>query len=159
MREHLLKKIVSTVQITGILNPGYRKLHTVAFTNGCFDILHRGHIYYLSKIREKADILIIGLNSDNSVHRLKGPGRPVQDQQTRAEILASLFFVDFVILFAEETPIRLITLIRPDLLVKGGDYRAEDIVGYEEVTSYGGRVETIPFLEGYSSSDLIKRIK
>jgi len=131
---------------------------TIGFTNGCFDILHRGHIEYLHAAAELADILIIGLNSDSSVRKLKGPARPVQDEQSRSLILSSLFFVDFVILFSEETPHRLISSIEPDVLIKGGDYKPEEIVGYDIVTRKGGRVVTIPFIEGYSSSSIIRKL-
>ena len=159
MFESIQNKIISFDRVSVILNESFRASHKIAFTNGCFDILHRGHIHYLSLSRRKADILVIGLNSDDSVRRLKGIGRPVKDQQTRAEILASMEFVSLVIIFEEDTPLELIKIVRPDLLIKGGDYRVEDIVGYKEVISYGGKVETIPFLEGYSTTDIIKRMQ
>jgi D-beta-D-heptose 7-phosphate kinase/D-beta-D-heptose 1-phosphate adenosyltransferase len=159
MPESLQQKIIRPEQTGTILSDTFRKKHTVAFTNGCFDILHRGHIHYLSRAREMADLLIVGLNSDHSVRRIKGPDRPVNDQQSRAEILASLFFVDYVIIFNEDTPLKLIQQIKPDLLVKGGDYKPEEIVGYEDVTSSGGRVETIPLLKGFSSSDILNHIR
>lgn len=158
MHKPIKDKIISAGQVPGILNEALRASKKIAFTNGCFDIIHRGHIHYLSKAREKADILVVGLNSDASVKRLKGANRPVKDEMTRAEVLASMQFIDYVILFGEDTPLKLITLVRPDILIKGGDYTIDDIVGYEEVMAYGGRVETIPFLEGYSSSDLIKKL-
>lgn len=158
MKKSYLDKILTINQLTGILNQSYRSAHRIAFTNGCFDILHRGHIHYLSSAREKSDILIVGLNSDESVRRLKGVNRPVNDQQARAEVLASLLFVDHVIIFDEDTPINLINTIHPDLLIKGGDYKPEDIVGFAEVNAYGGKVLTIPLLEGYSSSDIIDRM-
>ncbi len=131
----------------------------IVFTNGCFDILHAGHVDYLFKASALGDLLIVGLNTDESVRRLKGPGRPIQDQHARALILASLQYVNYVILFGEDTPLKLITAIQPDVLVKGSDYRAEDIVGYDVVTQHGGRVETIDFLEGYSTTSLIERIR
>ena len=134
------------------------KAYKIVFTNGCFDILHRGHIEYLAKASELGHILIIGLNSDASVKRLKGDTRPVQDEISRAMQLASLFFVDAVVLFEEDTPYELIKTISPDILVKGGDYRPETIVGYDIVTSKGGKVETIQFVDGYSTSSIIQKI-
>ncbi len=131
---------------------------SVAFTNGCFDIIHRGHIEYLYKASEMADILIIGMNSDDSVRRLKGPARPLQDQESRSLILASLYFVDFIILFSEDTPYNLISKVEPDVLVKGGDYKAEDIVGYDIVRKKGGQIITIPLTKGYSSSSIIRKL-
>ena len=159
MNSTIQDKIITVDQLPGIFSPALRSTHKIAFTNGCFDIIHRGHIHYLSKAREKADMLVVGLNTDASVKRLKGADRPFKDERTRAEVLASMQFIDYVILFGEDTPIKLINLVRPDILIKGGDYEIKDIVGSKEVISYGGRVETIPFLEGYSSSDLIKKIR
>ena len=112
----------------------------VVFTNGCFDILHRGHVEYLSKAADMGDVLVVGLNTDASVKRLKGEGRPINDEQARALVLASLSFVDAVVLFDEDTPYELIKALRPDVLVKGADYKPEEIVGYDIVTSYGGSV-------------------
>ena len=131
----------------------------VVFTNGCFDILHRGHIDYLAKAAGLADRLIIGLNSDRSVARLKGDGRPVIDENSRALLLASLFFVDAVVLFDEDTPEELIGNILPDFMVKGSDYLIEEIAGHQKVLAHGGKVETIPLLEGFSTSAIISRIK
>ena len=159
MHDLILNKIITKDALSVILNSDFRKKNKLAFTNGCFDILHRGHIYYLSLAKGKADILIVGLNSDESVSRLKGPDRPIQDQQTRAEILAAMQFIDYVVIFDEDTPLNLIDAVKPDLLIKGGDYKIAEIVGYDEVRAYGGLVETIPILEGYSSTSLIKRMK
>ena len=131
----------------------------VVFTNGCFDILHLGHIDYLIKARNLGDILIIGLNTDNSVKKLKGDNRPVNNQNARALLLASLEFVDFVILFDDETPSELIRTITPDVLVKGGDYKIETVVGADFVLNYGGSVEIIPFLKGYSTTGIIQNLK
>lgn len=131
----------------------------VVFTNGCFDILHLGHIDYLSKARELGDVLIIGLNTDKSVRDIKGSSRPITDEQSRATILASLTFVDAIILFGEETPYDLINSVQPDVLVKGSDYKAENIVGYDIVMAKGGEVKTIDFLPGYSTSAIEDRIK
>jgi D-glycero-beta-D-manno-heptose 1-phosphate adenylyltransferase len=127
----------------------------VVFTNGCFDILHRGHIEYLSKARDLGDVLVVGLNTDSSVKRIKGENRPVQDEASRAQILASLRFVEAVILFDEDTPYELISLIKPDVLVKGGDYTEETIVGADIVRANGGDVVTIPVVEGYSTSKIL----
>jgi rfaE bifunctional protein nucleotidyltransferase chain/domain len=131
----------------------------IVFTNGCFDILHRGHIDYLSKARAKGNVLIIGLNTDASVSRIKGAERPLQDEYSRALLLASLGFVDTVVLFDEDTPFELIKQVKPDVLVKGADYKPEDIVGYDIVTESGGRVETIDFLPGFSTSSIVHKIK
>jgi rfaE bifunctional protein nucleotidyltransferase chain/domain len=153
----IIQKTITLDKALNLLNPDFRKKNKMVFTNGCFDIIHRGHIYYLSKARELGDLLIVGLNSDASVAKLKGPGRPVNKQEARAEILGALAFVDYIIVFEQETPLDLISALEPDLLVKGGDYKVEDIVGYREVTSRGGSVVTIPLLEGYSSSSIIQR--
>ena len=155
--EEILKKIVPFDRVEGLFTDAFREQHKVVFTNGCFDLLHRGHIYYLSRARELGTLLVVGLNSDASVTRLKGPGRPVNDQQARAEVLGGLAFVDQVVIFSEDTPLNLIKAVRPHLLIKGGDYKVDEIVGYREVSSWGGRVETIPLLEGYSSTSNIQR--
>jgi rfaE bifunctional protein nucleotidyltransferase chain/domain len=130
----------------------------IVFTNGCFDILHLGHIDYLSKASELGNILIIGVNTDSSVSRIKGPQRPLQDQESRSVILASLKFVDAVVLFDEDTPYELIRQIQPDILVKGADYKPEEIVGYDIVMAKGGKVITLDFLPGYSTSGIEKKI-
>lgn len=132
---------------------------TIAFTNGVFDILHEGHIKILSQAASFADVLIIGVNSDASVKRLKGNGRPVNNQQSRSLILASLIMTDAVIVFEEDTPLNLIKSIMPDVLVKGGDYSPETIVGANEVISNGGRVEIIPLEEGFSTTGIIEKMK
>lgn len=139
----------------------------IVFTNGCFDILHKGHVTYLSKAADLGDHLVVGLNSDASVKRLKGEGRPVKDEESRAFILASLECVSAVILFEEDTPLELIEKIRPDVLVKGGDYDPsctdsndpKYIVGSDFVRSYGGEVQTISFVDGHSSTKLIDKMK
>ncbi len=131
----------------------------IVFTNGCFDLLHRGHIEYLSKAADFGDMLIIGLNTDASVSRIKGSHRPIQDESSRAHIMAALEFVDLVIYFDEDTPYDLIKIVQPDILVKGADYKAEDIVGYDIVTAKGGQVKTIEFLDGYSTSAIENKIK
>ncbi|AEB09837.1 rfaE bifunctional protein [Desulfobacca acetoxidans DSM 11109] len=131
----------------------------VVFTNGCFDLLHIGHIRYLKAARALGDFLIVGVNNDASVRRLgKGPTRPLVPQDERAEILAALESVDGVVLFSEDTPLQLIQTLRPDVLVKGGDYAPEGIIGRSEVLSWGGKVQVIPFVPGRSTSGLIARI-
>ncbi len=130
----------------------------IVFTNGCFDILHLGHIDYLSKAKDLGGLLIIGLNTDESVRRIKGNNRPIQDEISRAMVLASLGFVDFVVFFGEDTPYNLIKITQPDILVKGADYKPEDIVGYDIVKNKGGEIVTIEYLEGYSTSAIEKRI-
>ncbi len=130
----------------------------VVFTNGCFDIIHQGHIDYLSKAADLGNRLIIGVNTDRSVSAIKGIHRPIQDEYSRMMILAAMEFVDAVILFDEDTPINLINAIIPDKLVKGSDYKPADIVGYQTVVENGGSVETIDFLEGFSTSNIEKKI-
>jgi rfaE bifunctional protein nucleotidyltransferase chain/domain len=130
----------------------------IVFTNGCFDILHLGHVDYLSKAADLGDVLVLGLNTDASVSRIKGPDRPVNDEVSRSFIMASLEFVDAVVLFDEPTPYHLIHIVQPDVLVKGKDYNAEDVVGYDIVTAKGGIVETIDLVEGYSTTSIIQKI-
>jgi rfaE bifunctional protein nucleotidyltransferase chain/domain len=138
---------------------GYWRFHQkkIVFTNGCFDILHRGHIDYLANAADLGDVLIIGLNTDESVSRIKGKNRPFQDQTSRAMILSALHFVDAVVLFNEDTPYELIKFVKPDVLVKGSDYKPEDIVGYDVVKEKGGEIITMDFLEGFSTSKIIER--
>lgn len=128
---------------------------SVVFTNGCFDLLHRGHVEYLAKAADKGDVLVVGLNTDASVKRLKGERRPINKEADRALLLAALSMVDAVVLFGEDTPYELIKAVRPDVLVKGADYKPEEIVGYDIVTSYGGKVETVEFVEGYSTTKIL----
>ena len=130
----------------------------IVFTNGCFDIVHKGHIDYLARSADQGDILIIGLNTDASVKTLKGENRPIIDQNSRGMLLASLFFIDAVVLFQEKTPEKIIEYIIPDILIKGSDYNPEDIVGYEFVKKNGGNILTIDLLEGYSTSNIIQKI-
>ncbi len=131
----------------------------IVFTNGCFDILHEGHIHLLSSCNEFGERVIVGLNSDISVKKLKGDSRPVNTGQSRAVVLASLQFVDAVILFDEDTPEKLIHIVKPDVLVKGGDWKKEEIVGGEFVESYGGKVKTIAYLKGFSTTEIIAKSK
>ena len=132
---------------------------TVVFTNGCFDILHLGHVDYLEKARNLGHKLVLGINTDASVGRIKGPLRPVVDQYARARLMASLVFVDVVVLFDESTPESLIRAIKPDILVKGNDYSPQNIVGADFVVANGGSVKTIPLVDGYSTSQIIEKIK
>src|SRR5688572_3717169 len=131
----------------------------IVFTNGCFDLLHLGHVDYLEKARQLGDKLVLGLNTDTSIKRLKGEERPLQDEMARARIMASLLFVDAVVLFSEDTPYELIKLVQPDILVKGDDYSPENIVGADIVKEKGGEIKTIPFVKGYSTSNIVAKIK
>ncbi|WP_131536783.1 D-glycero-beta-D-manno-heptose 1-phosphate adenylyltransferase [Pedobacter nototheniae] len=131
----------------------------IVFTNGCFDLLHPGHVAYLNEAASLGDKLIIGLNTDASVRKIKGETRPVNNEFSRAQLLAAMFFVDAVILFDEDTPLKLINTIEPDVLVKGGDYKIETIVGATETLKKGGKVEVLSFLPGYSSTAIIEKIK
>jgi D-beta-D-heptose 7-phosphate kinase / D-beta-D-heptose 1-phosphate adenosyltransferase len=130
----------------------------IAFTNGCFDILHAGHVQYLQEARAQSDLLVVGLNSDDSVRRLKGSHRPINPETARAEVLAALGAVDFVVLFDESTPLELIRALRPDVLVKGADYRKQDVVGADFVESYGGRVHLAPLKAGFSTTNLATKM-
>ncbi|MEI6822607.1 MAG: D-glycero-beta-D-manno-heptose 1-phosphate adenylyltransferase [Bacteroidota bacterium] len=130
----------------------------IVFSNGCFDILHAGHVDYLSKAADEGDVLIIGLNTDASTKRLKGPTRPINDQDARAMIMASLSFVTAVVLFDEDTPYNLIKQVQPDVLVKGSDYKPEDIVGYDILKAKGGEVKTLDLLPGYSTTSIEQNI-
>lgn len=132
---------------------------TVAFTNGVFDILHQGHIFSLSQAAKEADYLFVGLNADASVKRLKGESRPVNNQESRALVLASLLMVDAIVLFEDDTPLDLIKALMPDVLVKGGDYTVEQIAGAKEVIANGGRVVINPILEGFSTTGIIDQMK
>ncbi|RMH10872.1 MAG: D-glycero-beta-D-manno-heptose 1-phosphate adenylyltransferase, partial [Planctomycetota bacterium] len=132
---------------------------TIAFTNGCFDVIHAGHISLLERSATHADLLIVGLNSDASVRRLKGPDRPVNNEEDRARVLGSILGVGAVVLFDEDTPLRLIEAIRPDVLIKGADYQEHEVVGADLVKSYGGRVELIPLVEGKSTTSTIQRMR
>ncbi len=134
------------------------KGYKIVFTNGCFDIVHLGHIDYLAKASQHGNVLIVGLNSDASVSRLKGNNRPLVDQHARAMVLASLRFVDAVVVFEEDTPLELIKKIRPDVLIKGADYKHDEIVGHHVVKEYGGKVSTIQLVEGYSTTAIEQKI-
>jgi len=152
-------KIVTDNQLQHLLAVWRFKDDVIVFTNGCFDMLHPGHISYLEKARSLGDRLIVGLNSDESVKRLKGSSRPVNNQSDRARLLAALQCIDAVVLFEEDTPARLIEEVKPDILVKGGDYSLNQVVGASYVQSYGGRVEILPYVPGYSSSNILEKLK
>lgn len=154
-----MKKIISQSELVKIRKTCKRKGQTVVFTNGCFDLLHRGHIEYLAKAKKLGDILIIGLNSDKSVTRLKGRGRPIIRYNDRAYIISHLDMVDYIVPFGSLTPKALITKLLPDILVKGGDYKPDDIVGAKEVIASGGKVVVIKYIKGRSSSGIVDVIR
>lgn len=152
-------KILSPSQVSQFVSAARLTGKTIAFTNGCFDILHEGHIFSLSLAASEADVLIVGLNSDASVKKLKGENRPVNNEHSRSLLLAALVLVDAVIIFNEDTPLNLINLIKPDVLVKGGDYTVEEVAGAKETIENGGRVIINPIVPGFSTTDLIDKIK
>lgn len=152
-------KIFSLDDLKNQVNAWKQAGEEVVFTNGCFDIIHRGHIEVLAQTADLGDRLIIGLNSDTSIQKLKGEDRPIIDEQARSILLAALNFVDAVILFPEDTPINLISTLLPDVLAKGGDYEIETIVGQEIVQNNGGKVKLVPFVDGFSSTTIINKIK
>lgn len=151
-------KIFEIDELIDQVNDWKTKNRKIVFTNGCFDIIHQGHIDYLSKAADLGDKLIIGVNTDRSVNEIKGISRPIQDENSRLMILAAMEFVDAVILFDQSTPYKIISQLIPNILVKGSDYKAEDIVGYDIVVSNNGKVETIDFLPGYSTSNIEQKI-
>ncbi len=154
------KKVLDKQMLNLKLNEWKSANNKIVFTNGVFDLLHLGHIDYLCKAKDNGDIIIIGVNSDKSAKRLgKGTNRPITDEKSRSMIIAALGFVDAVVLFDEDTPLELIRIIQPDVLVKGADYKAEDIVGYDVVMAKGGVIKTIEFLPGYSTTSIEQRIK
>lgn len=158
MESPVLHKICSLDEAVHQVARYHLKSETIVFTNGCFDILHPGHIAVLSAAKSMGTKLIVGLNADTSVRRLKGESRPVQDENSRALILASLVFVDMVVIFEEDTPLNLIQTLHPQVLVKGGDYTLENIVGAQEVLAKGGRVEIIPLKQGYSTTNIVNKM-
>jgi len=157
--EFLNTKILTKEQLSTLLHVQRFKGNKIVFSNGCFDILHRGHIEYLAKAANLGNCMVIGLNTDASVKRLKGNSRPVQDQISRALVMASLRFVDYVVLFDEDTPYELIQFLKPDILVKGSDYKEDEIVGGDIVKQNGGKVVTIDLVDGYSTTSIIERSK
>lgn len=153
------KKILTIEKLQPFLSIWRFKDQKIVFTNGCFDLLHLGHIDYLAKAADLGNKLVIGLNTDSSTASLKGPNRPITNQTSRAHLLASLFFVDAVVLFNDETPLELIKAVKPDVLVKGADYTFDKIVGADIVLANGGEVKTIEYLSGYSTSAIEQKIK
>jgi D-beta-D-heptose 7-phosphate kinase/D-beta-D-heptose 1-phosphate adenosyltransferase len=145
-----LKEIINELKTTG---------KKIVFTNGCFDIIHAGHVHYLTQAKALGDVLIIGLNSDESVQRLKGNKRPINDQQARATVLSAFACIDYIVIFEEDTPYNLINHIKPDVLVKGGDWQPDEIVGADIVRSYGGEIKSLDFIPARSTSDIINKIK
>ncbi len=156
---HRLESKIKPLEALKVLRDLWaREGKTVVFTNGVFDLIHRGHVDYLARARDLGDVLIIGLNSDQSVQKIKGPKRPIQPQEDRALILAAFEFVDYITIFNEETPIHVITALLPDVLVKGGDYTIETVVGHDIVEEHGGKTVIIPLVPGKSSTSLIEKI-
>ncbi len=153
-----MNKILSREELSREVERCRTEGKRIAFTNGCFDILHVGHCQYLREARKQGDLLILALNSDASVRAIKGPKRPLVPEQERAEVVASLEVVDYVTIFDESTPLELIELLRPDVLIKGGDWMEEAVVGGEAVKSWGGRVVLIPMTEGASTSNIVEKI-
>ena len=156
--EQIKRKIVCRKDLKELILKWRNANERIVFTNGCFELLHLGHVDYLAKAKDLGERLIIGVNTDSSIKRLKGEHRPLQDENSRLHILAALQSVDAVVLFDEDTPYELIKEIEPDILVKGADYKIENIVGYDIVISRGGSVQTIEFIEGYSTTLIEKRI-
>jgi len=153
------KKILGITALQKAMASHRRRERKVVFTNGCFDLLHYGHVRYLEAARKKGDILIVGVNSDASVRKLKGPTRPVNPQSQRMAVLAALQCVDHVVMFREETPLRLISKVKPDVLVKGADWKGKEVVGGDVVKKSGGKVSLIRYVPGCSTTNLIKKIR
>ena len=152
------KKCVAVCELQPVVRETQSAGKVVVFTNGCFDLLHPGHVRLLQDAKQFGDILVVGLNSDDSVRRLKGPGRPIFPEDDRVLMLAALACVDYVVVFEEDTPIPLLERLRPDILVKGDEYRPDQVVGRELVEGYGGRVERVPIVAGLSTTDIVERI-
>ncbi|ARS37107.1 D-glycero-beta-D-manno-heptose 1-phosphate adenylyltransferase [Pontibacter actiniarum] len=152
-------KIYSLPQLLEQVQKWRAQGQQIVFTNGCFDLLHLGHVDYLEKARQLGDKLVLGLNTDASISRIKGPSRPLQDEMSRARVMASLLFIDAVVLFDEDTPLNLIQAVQPDILVKGDDYAVEQIVGHEVVQARGGAVKTVPLVKGYSTTSIVNKIE
>jgi rfaE bifunctional protein nucleotidyltransferase chain/domain len=150
--------IVNWEEIKIICDDARKNGKKIVFTNGCFDIIHSGHVFYLTEAKKLGDLLVVGLNTDDSVRRLKGSHRPINNEYDRAIVLDALKAVDYVVLFGKDTPLELIHIVQPDFLVKGGDYSPDKIVGAEFVQSYGGKVVTIAFVEGKSTTNIISKI-
>jgi D-beta-D-heptose 7-phosphate kinase/D-beta-D-heptose 1-phosphate adenosyltransferase len=154
-----MNKILERTALKDKLEELRKKGKKIAFTNGCFDILHVGHVRYLREAKKTADVLVLALNSDSSVRSLKGEKRPLMNEKERAEILAALECIDFVTIFQELTPLELINYLKPDILIKGGDWPEEKVVGREEIKKWGGRVAIIPEVEGKSTTNIVEKIK
>lgn len=152
-------KIISLASLKKAVLRSRRQGKTIAFTNGCFDILHAGHVAYLEKAKRPGRILIVGLNSDRSISRIKGPLRPIVAEKQRAAVLAGLSSVDYITVFNEDTPLKLIKAVRPDVLIKGADWKNKKVVGEDVVRPYGGRVELIKYLPNFSTTKIIEKIK
>ncbi len=156
---HIHQKIKTDEQVRDAVSQWRAAGERIVFTNGCFDILHYGHLHYLAEARDLGNRLVIGLNSGDSVRRLKGPSRPINDEATRAHLLAALEVVDAVVFFDEDTPLELIKIVQPDVLVKGGDWKPEQIVGSDLVLARGGGVRSLPFVDGYSTTNIEQKIR
>ena len=154
-----MNKILEREALRNKLEALRKKGKKIAFTNGCFDILHVGHVRYLREAKKTADVLVLALNSDSSVRSIKGEKRPLVPENERAEVLAALEFIDFVTIFPELTPLELINYLKPDVLIKGGDWPEEKVVGREEIKKWGGRVAIIPEIEGKSTTNIVEKIK
>jgi len=152
-------KIINKKAFIKIRNALKKDNKILVFTNGCFDFIHSGHIYYLKEAKSFGDVLIVGLNSDNSTRRIKGGKRPINNEDARALVLSSLEMVDYVIIFDEDTPYQLIKMIMPDILVKGGDYKIQDVIGEDIVQGNGGKVKCVKYIEGFSTTSIIEEIK
>ena len=153
------KKLLGRDELAALLKRERQQGRTVVFTNGCFDLLHAGHVRYLAQARALGDLLVVGVNSDESVSRLKGPGRPLNPQEDRAEVLAALECVDYVVIFEEDTPAELIEALKPQVQVKGGDYRPEEVPEQKVLEAFGGRLEIVDLVPGRSTTELIRRIQ
>tara|TARA_B100001741_G_C16378773_1_gene516775 strand:- start:165 stop:665 length:501 start_codon:yes stop_codon:yes gene_type:complete len=158
-KKKIEKKIQTLKHAKSTVQDWISNNETIVFTNGCFDILHLGHLDYLSKAKDLGSKLIVGVNSSNSVRKLKGPSRPINSTKSRSTLLAGFECIDLIVVFNEETPLNLINELKPDILVKGGDYTIETTVGAKEVINCGGNVKIIPFLEGYSTSKIVTKIQ
>ena len=157
--QRMNKKVLSSTQAATLCQTLRRSGKKIVFTNGCFDVLHLGHVRYLAQARKLGDVLVVGLNSDASIRRLKGPERPINRQSDRAEVLSALEPVSFVCLFSQDTPLKLIQKVKPHVLVKGGDWKGKEVVGADWVSSYGGKLKLISFVKGRSSTAVLEKIK
>lgn len=152
-------KLITAEALAAVVDKAHADARRVVFTNGCFDLLHAGHVQLLQQARQLGDLLIVALNSDRSIQRLKGVGRPIVGEGDRAFVVAALACVDYVTIFEADTPIPLLTLLKPDVLVKGGQYGHNEVVGWDVVETYGGRVETIEMRDGLSTTEIVRRIE